>query len=134
MYDDSTDPMVVKAAYEAYFSENTFEKTVHTQYYKRWVSTNQARFFSDRNETVNSEDRGSGIWNYCGPKVHFTSDGNLTPISEHANVYCHDRSAVDNNTLYCGTESGGVYKSTDAGTTWEFVTKNLIVGGVSAVR
>jgi hypothetical protein len=134
MYNDTSDPLQVKAAYEAYFSENTFEKTVHTQYYKRWVSTNQARFFSDRNATAKTEDRGGGIWNYCGPKVHFTSDGNLTPISEHANVYTHDRSPVDNNTLFCGTESGGVYKSTDAGSTWEFVTKNLIVGGVSAVR
>ena len=69
MYNDTSDPLQVKAAYEAYFSENTFEKTVHTQYYKRWVSTNQARFFSDRNATAKTEDRGSGIWNYCGPKM-----------------------------------------------------------------
>jgi hypothetical protein len=62
MYNDTTDPMEVKAAYEAYFNEHTFEKTVHTQYYKRWVSTNQARFFSDRNATAKTEDRGSGIW------------------------------------------------------------------------
>ena len=50
--------------YEAYFSDHTFEKTVHTQYYKRLVSTNQALFFSDRNSTVKTENRGSGIWNY----------------------------------------------------------------------
>jgi len=138
MYAEGANPMEVKVAYEEYFASHSFEKTVHTQYYKRWVSGMKGNIDSNGNdlklERIVEQKKGGGeIWSYCGPNVHYTGDGNVTPISEHSNVYCHDRSPVNNNVLFCGTESGGLYKSIDAGDSWSFVTKDIILGGVSSV-
>jgi PKD repeat protein len=138
MYEDGANPIEVKRVYDEYFDSHPFEKTVHTQYYKRWVNAMKGIVDLegkevDLNRANNTKKGGGEIWTYCGPQVHYTSDGNVTPISEHSNVYCHDRSPVNHDVLYCGTESGGLYKSIDAGNSWSFVTKDIILGGVSAV-
>ena len=134
MYDDHSDPYEVKAAYENYYTSHPFEKTVHTQYYKRWASSIESSLHSNNIGQIQSEDRGGQLWTYCGPEVHFSADGALEPISEHSNIYSHDRSAVDNNVLYAGSESGGLYKSTDGGDHWNYVTKGIVLSSVSAVR
>jgi photosystem II stability/assembly factor-like uncharacterized protein len=138
MYAEGANPLEVKTAYEEYYASHPFEKTVHTQYYKRWVNGLKGNIDSNgidlKVDRIKQEKKGGGsIWSYCGPNVHYTSDGNVTPISEHSNVYCHDRSPVNHDVLFCGTESGGLYKSIDAGSSWSFVTKNIILGGVSSV-
>ena len=138
MYAEGANPIEVKMAYEEYFASHPFEKTVHTQYYKRWVNGMKGNIDSNgidlKVDRIKQEKKGGGsIWSYCGPNVHYTSDGNVTPISEHSNVYCHDRSSVNHDVLFCGTESGGLYKSIDAGNSWEYVTKNIVLGGVSSV-
>ncbi|MFM9005477.1 MAG: hypothetical protein ACKOSR_08245, partial [Flavobacteriales bacterium] len=56
------------------------------------------------------------------------------PGFRHSNVYCHDRSSQNPLVLYCGTESGGLYKTVDGGEHWQYVTKQLIMGSVTAVR
>lgn len=134
MYNDQADPFLVKEAYESFYATHPFEKTVHTQYYKRWVSSIQAGLHAHDIGEIQSNDRGGSVWTYCGPEVHYSADGALEPISEHSNIYSHDRSPLDNNVLYCGSESGGLYKTIDAGEHWTYVTKGIVLGSVSAVR
>lgn len=139
MYQDNPNAFEVKRLYETYYSNHAFVKTEHTQYYKRWVNAIQSRVDVDGRIThsmeLNAGNRGGGnLWTYCGPEVHLAADGTETEISEQANVYCHDRSISNTSILFCGTESGGVYKSTDGGAQWSHVTHNYPIGGVSAIK
>ncbi|MEY3597874.1 MAG: hypothetical protein RL521_296 [Bacteroidota bacterium] len=136
MYKENPDVSRVKEMYEAYFSSHEFVKTEHTQYYKRWVNCIKANLNGNSIQPQLAPQRGGGnsIWNYCGPEVHLAADGTETEISEQANVYCHDRSLSNPQVLFSGTESGGLYKTTDAGNSWIHVTSQLMVGGVSAVK
>lgn len=136
MYKENPNVSKVKEMYEAFYSENTFVKTEHTQYYKRWV--NAIKNYLEEGQVVMNtaapRGGGSAIWNYCGPEVHYAADGSEVEISEQANVYCHDRSLSNDQILFCGTESGGVYKTTDGGGHWLHMTHDLMIGGVSAIK
>ena len=136
MYKDNPDVSRVKEMYESYFSTHPFVKTEHTQYYKRWVNCIKSNLCGNSIQPQSAPQRGGGndIWNYCGPEVHLAADGTETEISEQANVYCHDRSMSNPQILFCGTESGGLYKTIDGGEHWQHVTAQLMVGGVSAVK
>jgi photosystem II stability/assembly factor-like uncharacterized protein len=152
MYSENPVFQEVIREYQLYFNTHDFEKTVHTQYFKRWVGAVKGKVASDgtivqpdpqwhrqamlRRENHNefSAGRGGEIWHFEGPEHHVVSDGSLTPGFRHSNVYCHDRSSLNPDILFCGTESGGLYKTDNAGQSWTFVTKELLVGWVSAVR
>lgn len=150
MYSTEPNAWQVREAYEAYYRTHPFEKTIHTQNYKRWVRAVQANTSSDgavrtpdTEQAVRlaeellaarqSANRGGG-WYFAGPEVHYNADGTLTPTSDQANVYCHDRSLSNPDILYCGTESGGVYKTTDQGLNWEYLTLAYPVTTVTAIR
>ena len=136
MYKENPDVSRVKALYEDFYRVNAFVKNEHTQYYKRWVNAIQHHLDNNQIQIQSAPQRGGGapIWNYCGPEVHYAADGTETEISEQANVYCHDRSSTNPQILFCGTESGGVYKTTDGGDHWSHVTASLMIGGVSAIK
>ncbi|MEN9638187.1 MAG: hypothetical protein RLZZ262_55 [Bacteroidota bacterium] len=131
----------IQSAYENYHKEHPYKKTRYTQEYKRWIVQHRGQLNADgyvtneRTVTNRSGSRGGGvIWTYAGPEVHYVDDGTLTPGFRHSNVYCHDRSMTNANVLYCGTESGGAYKSIDGGQYWAHVTKDLIIGSVQSIR
>jgi len=71
---------------------------------------------------VNNARADGNDWSYLGRDVHLNakydiSDENV-PVSEQANVYSLDRCNANPLVMYCGTESGGVYKSIDKGQNW----------------
>lgn len=143
MYGANVNALELRDAYEAYYKEHEFEKTIHTQNYKRFIAQNRSFIQGDgsiqkpnlRNEDFQtSAERGNDIWYFEGPNHHVVSDGTLTEGFRHSNVYCHDRSSLNTDLLFCGTESGGVYKTLDAGLNWSFVTKEYPIGGVQSVR
>lgn len=86
----------------------------------------------------NSDERGSNIWSQVGPKIHYRGKYNATDSlnrrSWHSNVYSITRCNANPDILYCGTESGGVYKSTDHGNNWFFVTLNEYVKDIKAIE
>lgn len=150
MYGDEPNYFEVLAQYKRYYSEHDFEKNVHTQYFKRWVNSVKSHVQPDgrivwedvvaksqlvRSKQGNQQRLGGGnLWAYEGPIHHVTDDGTLTAGFRHSNVYCHDRATTNTNVLFCGTESGGLYKTLDAGQHWTHATANYIIGSVSAVK
>ena len=151
MYAENPNFYEVVAAYQQYYLDHPFQKNIHTQYFKRWVSSSKHRVQADgqlREETPEERAQhtsdilrlqGSAggsrdLWHYEGPVHHVDGDGSMTAGFRHSNVYCHDRSASNTSLLYCGTESGGAYKSVDAGLHWEYVTENEQITTVSAIR
>ncbi|MBK8614666.1 MAG: hypothetical protein IPN85_14625 [Flavobacteriales bacterium] len=150
MYADDPDVNAVKAAYDAYYADHAFEKTVHTQYFKFWVNAVRSKVGADghvhdllsgerkalekRIRQQQGQAKGGGGWSYVGPDVHYDEGGSGDKVSKHSNVYTIDRSLSDPNVLFCGTESGGVYQSTDQAQHWAHVSQDHIVGAVSAIR
>jgi photosystem II stability/assembly factor-like uncharacterized protein len=150
MYAADPDANAVSAAYEAFYAEHPFEKTVHTQYYKFWMNAVRSKVGEDghvydllpterkavekRIHQQQGEAKGGGGWTYVGPDVHYDEGGSGDKVCKHSNVYTIDRSQSDPNVLFCGTESGGVYRSLDQAQSWQHVSQDHLVGAVSAIR
>jgi photosystem II stability/assembly factor-like uncharacterized protein len=157
MYAPDPDVRAVEMSYSAYFREHKFEKTVHTQYYKLWLNSvrgnvdasghvrpktaaqlqareQQLKQFRETETGQDASRGGGGGWTWAGPEAHVADDGGGEEVAEQSNVYTIDRSLSNPDILYCGTESGGVYKSTDQAAHWSYVTKDQVIGAVSALR
>lgn len=147
MYADDPDVYKVDAGRNAWFSEHGRKHDVYTRWYKRWrryvapfVNADGRVRFPDaatRIQASSTEGLRSGAWEYLGPQRHFNvkynaGDANVL-ISDHSNVYCVDRCASQPSVWYCGTESGGVYKSVDGAQSWSYVTRNLAVEDIGSI-
>ena len=151
MYGSQPNVWAVDAAYSAFYRTHPFEKNYHTQYYKRWRRAADAHVQADgsiewptleekdaadaaylrKRDGMEAGTRGNG-WTVLGPKRMYTS--NNTPETDQTNVYSMARCTGTPSVMYAGTEPGEVYKSTDAGATWNSVSQNTQVdGGVTAV-
>jgi photosystem II stability/assembly factor-like uncharacterized protein/PKD repeat protein len=152
MYDESNSVYAVDSAFEEFYSHHPFEKTTYTRWYMRWrryVSpfldeNGFVHFPSQKEITDQLQLRNQALtstrnaWTFAGPEVHYSSksseDDLFEPISEHANIYCVDRSVSNPSVLFAGSESGGVYKSVNAGESWTMVTHDMLVFDVKCVK
>jgi hypothetical protein len=133
MYSESPNLFEVKRAYEEYYATHEFQKSYHTQYYKRWVRAVAPWVQADgtidrpsseeqlamREEVIrdgNENSRSSGSWNLVGPMLAL--DGGGDRVSVQSNIYSIDQSASNPLVVYCGTEPGEIYRSNDEGATW----------------
>jgi len=157
MYGINPNVFEIDDAYIKYFKSNEFEKTIHTQNYKHWrwrieeyinqdgyivlptrsEETEKTRHLKKRlkNRMKGSGSRNSNPeWQNIGPfETYFTNDN--TPVSWHKNIYSIDQSESTPNTLVCGTEAGGIYKSTDKGLNWSLISKYEVFNqGNTAVK
>ncbi len=146
MYQEDPNVFEVEAAYRAYFQEQAFVKTYHTQYYKRWrrgaeryIQTDgRIAYPNNKNELAQRKSfeanrpdsfRDGGDWSLLGPITVFDTEG--VPTAVQSNVYSFDQSASDNNVLFCGTETGLVFRSNDEGESWINMSLNdPLDGGV----
>lgn len=149
MYSSIPDVYRVDAGRDRYFEAHNNKHDVYTRWYKRWrryispFVNNEGRIVmpsvADRlaSSNQNNANRDAGEWSFLGPNQHFSSKYNVADphvrISEQANVYSFDRCEAEPEIMYCGTESGGVYKTIDGGASWTYTTKNLSVESVSAI-
>ena len=69
----------------------------------------------------------SGQWTSMGPS---TSPGGYAGLGR---LNCIGFHPTDNNTLYCGAASGGVWKTTDGGSTWIVQGDELAAIGISDI-
>lgn len=150
MYADNPNVFTVEDAYTKYYKNHLFEKNYHTQYYKRWrrfvepyIQTDGTYILPDaetliaqdeimRNKHISGTRSSSGDWTNVGPYQVYNQEGDFS--NDQTNVYSIDQSTSNPNILYCGTEPGEIYKSTDAGATWESVTHDYYFSGVEAIE
>ncbi len=148
MYADNPSVFEVDQLYKEYYRNNPFEKSFHTQYYKRWRrkylpytdalgyihEPTQADLQSSEQAYRKKQNNAkSSNWSIVGPITNYQEGGNQG--SGQTNVYSVDQCLNTPTILYCGTEPGEVYKSSDEGINWTLVSKNENFGsGVTAVE
>ncbi len=139
MYGDDPNFYEVVEAYEVYYRTREYKKTEDGQNFKYWIKQVQ-RFVNDegfillpspaeeekllaelRKRQAKKAEKMAGNWTDIGPFETFIS-GTTTPYSNQVNVYSLDQSNSHPDILYCGTESGAMYKSTNRGVTWTQLT------------
>lgn len=71
-------------------------------------------------------NRGGG-WTLVGPVMMYNNAGN--PGTDQSNIYSIDKCAASPNVMYCGSETGEVYRSNDGGQSWFNVSYQMNYGG-----
>jgi photosystem II stability/assembly factor-like uncharacterized protein len=148
MYSDNPSIFEVDNLFREYYKINNFKKTYHTQYYKRWRRkylnySDENGFIHLPNHTDIEKDESeyrkkqvalkSSNWNIVGPITNYQEGGYQG--SGQTNVYCVDQCINSPSFLYCGTEPGEVYKSSNEGLNWTLVSLNENFGsGVTAIE
>ncbi len=162
MYSENPNVYRVVEMYEAYYQSHEFVKTIHTQNFKHWrwraeeyidadgfiemphQKTEEREFkrlkkrFRARQQANNANSHlktgASSEWYSMGPFETYAQNTTM-PVSIHKNVYSIDQSESNPDLLICGTEAGGVFKSTDKALNWTLINKNEnFVGGNGAVK
>ena len=156
MYSDNPSVIQVENMYREYYQKNEFIKTLHTQNHKHWINTIQSMvneegfiiqlttdqedvYFQELLENKEFEPPMNipGTQNGWVPMGPFeTYKQNTTQaISWHKNIYAIDQSLSNPDLLICGTEAGGVYKTTDKAQNWQLISKGEVFsGGNAAVK
>jgi len=154
MYSDNPNVFTVDSLYKAYFSSHTFVKSYHTQYYKRWriavderldasgfviplkeneILNKEKNYLQNLGKKKNHTSKSLSYWSPVGPYEVY--DNSAQPSNDQTNVYSIDQCVASPNVLYCGTEPGEVYKSTDTAVSWKCVSPNDdFSGGVTALE
>lgn len=148
MYGENPNVFEVDKAYRRYFAEHDFEKSYHTQYYKRWrrqvdgfidsngyvVGPTEQDLLAGRN-TVRTAAASSkaGNWSLVGPLIAYNTSA--APTAVQSNIYSIDQSVAHPNILYCGSETGEVYRSNDGGQSWTNVSlQHAFDGGILSIE
>ena len=148
MYSHNPSIFEVDNLFREYYKKNTFQKSYHTQYYKRW--RRKYLNYSDENGFIHEPNQAeiqsnelshrkkqsiekSSNWSIIGPITNHQEGGSQG--SGQTNVYSIDQCLNSPNVLYCGTEPGEVYKSINEGLNWTLVSPNENFGsGVTAIE
>lgn len=159
MMRDDANVFVVKQAYEDYYRQHEFVKTDYTQYYKRWLhwarrlvqpdgtihipsvaeqkmreeQLKQLRATPQPNPNDGFAEKQLTGWTFVGPKETYDIDG-VTKVTWQTNIYCVAIAPSNNNVLYAGGESGGVWKTSDKGLNWTLLTRNVLHGSFGAIQ
>lgn len=148
MYGDNPAVELVSKAYDHYYESRDFVKNRFTQDYKRFIRQNTRNAFDQSDFTalrssqkayesklLESKMRNSEAnWAALGP---FDVDLNSSAVGSTpglAHIYTVEKSLTNSNLLIAGAATAGVWKSTDNGSTWRTLTKDLMVTEVKAVE
>ena len=153
MYAENPDIEAVMYAYQKHYETNEFVKNQHTQYYKHWIrniSRDINGLFSpnkdtDRNKIKANEQtyllRSKAIknqqntqWQCIGPFDYDQDAAGRSYAPGAAHVYTMEQAASNTNTLYAGTATAGLFKSTDYGANWNLMTADLLVNGIRSIE
>jgi len=141
MYSENPNVNTIDNLYRAYFETHAYEKSYHTQYYKRWRRAinpflNDEGFYDHTKklqlrealqELRRSQNNQSemGNWSPIGPFESYKEGGTVLSGAQ-TNVYSISKCLAVPNVLYCGTESGEVYKTSNGGDTWTNASMTLV--------
>ena len=147
MKDQSVNFYDVQKAANKYFETHTKGKGSGWKQYKRWEYTTEQRVYPSGerinhaqvwneitkfNEEFPMENRAArNDWTSMGPSTSADVTGHWNPGIGRINVIA--REPGNPQTLYIGSPSGGLWKTTDEGANWVPLTDNQPVLGVSAI-
>ncbi|MCB0661694.1 MAG: hypothetical protein KDC24_03050, partial [Saprospiraceae bacterium] len=155
MYGENPNVWEVEKAFKKYYRENTFEKNIHTQFYKKWrrvvepyVKADGYLYFPTMAEEAAAAKKYADLvkksaaenklmlpsWKALGPFETFSTGNNQEKVSWQTNVYTMDVFAANTDILYCGTEAGGLFKTIDKGGNWEAASYNAPFKTVRVVK
>ncbi|MCS6934797.1 MAG: hypothetical protein NZM35_06585 [Chitinophagales bacterium] len=145
MYSPHPNVFEVDSLFRLYFKNNPFVKSYHTQYYKRWRRKYE-HYINEDGFIVQPDDSAerSSMQQYLAT-IHTGRASNWSPVGSilvrselgmqghsQSNIYCIDQSKSHPNILFCGTEPGEIYKSTNGGMLWQCVSEPYQFGNAGA--
>lgn len=141
-YADNVNLIKLRDMYDAYYETHEFQKTKHTQYYKRFLKENWINI--DDNGFIQNAKKGSVVatnkgpnspWNELGPWDYDHEQAMTFEVQSPgaAHVYTVEQSPVNSDLVYAGTATAGLWKSIDKGMNWELMTRDLDVNGVYSI-
>ncbi len=150
MYEEKPNVREVENLFNQWKMKNPTVKNFHTQYYKRWRKNIGSNIDKDgfaveksiqqqlnENEAFKqkAKKKRSNGWSLVGPIQTYNNDEANSFAREQANIYCVDQCISNKAIMYCGSETGMVFKSTDTGNSWTDVGffENFN-GGISAIE
>ncbi|MEM6720559.1 MAG: T9SS type A sorting domain-containing protein [Bacteroidota bacterium] len=142
MYSDNPNVNTIDQLYSKYYKTHEYKKSYHTQYYKRWrraidpflnneglydhnkklEAIEAARTLQNSQQDITPE---SGNWSVMGPFQSYREGGTVLSGAQ-TNVYSIGQCLTVPSVLYCGTESGEVYKTIDGGDNWTNASLTLV--------
>lgn len=146
MQDQNANFFDVQRAAEIYFANRYKGKGSGWKQYKRWeyfmetrVSANGNRYAPDhvwneyntQSQTEGPSSSMSGTWTELGP-ISMPNNGTGQP-NGLGRVNCVAFHPTNSNIIWVGAPSGGLWKTTNGGTTWSSNTDNLPTLGVSSI-
>lgn len=152
LYSDTLAPQLVSQAFDAYYTQHPFQKNQHTQYFKRWMRQfarqpnwkqmlaiekqnyidNQVDYYN-KNKNFQLQKSPTAIWQGIGPYDFDKEAASASYACGAAHIYTVEQSIFDNNILYAGTATAGIWKSTDVGANWNLMTASLPIKSVRAL-
>jgi len=145
MQDPNANFKATQSAYNKYFENRTHTKGDGHKVFKRWEHFYQSRL--DETGKVQAPDlvmneyksmlknsamySPSGQWTELGPiSMPSNSTGQPNGLGRINALAFHP---TNNNIIWAGAPSGGLWKTTDGGSTWSSNTDNLPTLGISAI-
>jgi len=141
MQDPNVNFYDVKNSFDSYWQNREIEKGKGWKQFKRWEHFIEPRVYPSGNRTqlgntfteyqnyistLPQERSLSGQWNYIG--------NNFVPVAGGAGrISCITFHPNDNNIIFAGTPAGGLWKTTNGGSTWSTNTDQLASLGISSV-
>ncbi len=151
LYSDTPNIFELEKAYAKYYRTHVFEKNTHTQNYRYFmrqiyaahyytedgnlhIPTDSERrmaeaFMKEKRELLAAQEQASSRmanWQCIGPFQTYSGEGTYTgKVSKHTNVYQVAQAASNPNIMYCASEGGRIFKSTDKGQNWTSVGDQL---------
>ena len=148
MYSSNPNVFEVQKLYYDYYTTHKYEKTIHTQNYKHWfrnvrhlitkdgfIEDVESVSYKDKiTQAVNKRqieqtNKSSSIWTNIGPNTSYDPG-----YMAQSNVYCIEAAPSNTNIVYCGTEPGLLFKSTDKGLNWSCISLDQQFGGIYDIK
>ncbi|MEJ6686018.1 MAG: T9SS type A sorting domain-containing protein [Crocinitomicaceae bacterium] len=145
LYEAPADPQKVIAAYELYYQSHSLVKSEHTQYYKRWLrSFSRELSFSlfskvdqdyvNRSVALREQKDFDSEWICIGPYDFDKEASSRSYAPGAAHIYTVERSFSNSNIMFAGSATAGLWKSSDAGSTWVLMTRDLVLNRIFALE
>jgi len=137
----------VQEAFNNYFIDRPKGKGTGWKQFKRWEFFMEQRVYPSgkrlnhtqvwdeimkfRKKYPADNYRSKSNWTDMGPQTSLNVTGHWNPGIGRINIIA--REPGNPQTIYTGAPSGGLWKTTDEGASWEVLTDDLPVMGVSAI-